>query len=254
MSRAALALLSSLSLGVPWVSDANGQGAGRTALEVGQRYIYSVSFSHVRVGSAELALAGQDTLSGHPVWNATLRMSAGFGFFGVDDNMASWFDATSFSSRRFVQKLHEGRFRPVRAFRIDPELKVYSNKGEPDIPSVALPLDDLSFLYFVRTLKLDPGDVLSFDRYFQREGNPVTIRVVRRERIEVPAGEFNAIVIEPEFRTAGIFSRNGRARVWLSDDSSRAVLQLKSRLSFGSINLYLSRIVSAPRTTMTTPP
>jgi len=254
MSRTAVLVLSVVLLAAaPLTGRADAQPSGRTALEVGQRFIYSVSYSHLHVGSAELALAGQDTLSGHPVWKATLRLSAGFGLFGVDDNMASWFDTTDFASRRFVQKLHEGRYRADRDFRIDPERKVFSNKGEPDVPSVALPLDDVSFLYFVRTLKLDSGAVLTFNRYFQREGNPVTIRVVRRERIEVPAGAFDAILIEPEIRTGGIFSQNGRARVWLSDDSSRTLLQLKSRLSFGSINLYLNRIVSAPRTTPSTP-
>jgi hypothetical protein len=68
------------------------------------------------------------------------------------------------------------------------------------------------------------------------------IRVVRRERIVVPAGTFNAIVVQPEITTSGIFSKDGRAEVWFTDDSSRVLLQLKSKLSFGSINLYLTKI------------
>ncbi len=255
MSRIArLLLYASLSLGLSWTGRAGNQRVQRPALEVGQRFIYSVSFSHLRVGSAELTLSGRDTLGGHSVWNAALHISAGFGLFGVDDHMWSWFDPTTFASRRFVQKLREGRYRADRDFRINPERRVYSNKGEPDVPSMSLPLDEVSFLYFVRTLKLEPGAVLTFDRYFRPEGNPVTIRVIGRERIEVPAGEFDAILIEPEFRTGGIFSKNGEARVWLSDDSARTLLQLKSRLSFGSINLYLNRVVNAPKTKTTTPP
>ena len=46
-------------------------------------------------------------------------------------------------------------------------------------------------------------------------------------------------MLRPQIATGGIFSQHGRAEVWISDDSMRAVLQLKSKLAFGSINLYL---------------
>ena len=55
----------------------------------------------------------------------------------------------------------------------------------------------------------------------------------------MPAGTFNAIVVQPIIKTRGIFSEKGQAEVWLSDDSSRMLLQVKSKLSFGSLNLYL---------------
>jgi hypothetical protein len=110
------------------------------------------------------------------------------------------------------------------------------------VPSVADPMDEVSFVYFARTLPLEPGQCYELPRYFRPDGNPVVLRVVRRDTITVPAGRFPAIVIQPEITTSAIFSKNGRAEVWLSDDSARTVLQLKSQLSFGSINLYLTRV------------
>jgi hypothetical protein len=83
------------------------------------------------------------------------------------------------------------------------------------------------------------GQTYDFNRYFVPDRNPVRIRVLRKERVTVPAGTFNAIVIQPVIKTRGIFSENGQAEVWLSDDPSRILLQLKSKLSFGSLNLYL---------------
>jgi hypothetical protein len=65
--------------------------------------------------------------------------------------------------------------------------------------------------------------------------------VLRREQVTVPAGTFNAIVVQPQFKTPGIFSQNGHAEVWLADDSTHMMLQLKSGLTFGSLNLYLHR-------------
>jgi hypothetical protein len=65
--------------------------------------------------------------------------------------------------------------------------------------------------------------------------------VLRKEHIKVPAGEFDAIVVRPAIKTKGIFSEGGRAEVWLSDDSNRIMLQMKSKLPFGSLNLYLTK-------------
>jgi len=103
------------------------------------------------------------------------------------------------------------------------------------------PLDEGSFLYFVRTLPLEVGKTYEFQRYFKAQGNPVRIRVLRRETVTVPAGTFKAVVLQPTFQTKGIFSQNGRAEVWISDDERRLMVQMKSKLSFGSLNLYLQR-------------
>ena len=42
-----------------------------------------------------------------------------------------------------------------------------------------------SFLYFLRTIPLDVGETYTFDRYFRPDRNPVTIKVLRTERIRV---------------------------------------------------------------------
>jgi len=63
--------------------------------------------------------------------------------------------------------------------------------------------------------------------------------VLRRERIKVPAGTFNTIVIQPIIKAKGLFSEGGKAQVWLTDDSARVLVQMKSSLPIGSLNLYL---------------
>ena len=105
--------------------------------------------------------------------------------------------------------------------------------------TVEQPLDEGAFLYFVRTIPLVMGKTYDFHRYFIPERNPVRLKVLRRERVTVPAGTFNAIVVQPVIKTRGIFSEKGEAQVWLSDDPQRMLLQVKSKLSFGSLNLYL---------------
>jgi hypothetical protein len=135
--------------------------------------------------------------------------------------------------------LSEGHRERERRFEIMPDRGILLEEGKPQSTTVEAPLDDGAFLYFVRTIPLEVGQTYEFNRYFRPDRNPVTIRVLRREHIKVPAGEFDAIVVQPIIKTKGIFSEGGRAEVWLSDDADRIMLQMKSKLPFGSLNMYL---------------
>lgn len=179
------------------------------------------------------------SLRGRGVWHTIFRFKGGTIFYHVNDVFESWFDQDSMASLRFAQHLEEGGKVRNRNYEIFPERAVYQLNDKPEQPSVSDPLDDGSFLYFVRTLPLVVGQTYTFDRYFNPKSNPVTIKVLRRERISVPAGKFDAIVVQPIIKTGGIFSDRGEAQVWFSDDSARIVLQMKSKLSFGSLDLYL---------------
>ena len=88
--------------------------------------------------------------------------------------------------------------------------------------------------------RLEVGRTYEFQWYFKPDRNPVTIRVLRRERITVPAGTFDAIVIQPIIKAKGVFSEAGHAELWLSDDEHHMILQMKSQLSIGSLDLYLT--------------
>jgi Protein of unknown function (DUF3108) len=202
-------------------------------LSRGERLTYDVKFGFLPVGHGAMLLAGIDTVRGHVAWRAVFTISGGTLFFKVRDSTESWFDTASLSSLRFVQRLREGRY--------------HADSDKAEVPSVRQPLDEVSFIYFLRTVPLEVGHNYRFDRYFQPEGNPIIIRVLRRERVTVPAGTFNAIVVQPQITTQGIFSEKGRAEVWLADDSTRILLQMKSRLSFGSLNLYLNKIATSTR-------
>src|SRR5579862_9408627 len=195
---------------------------------VGERLNYSLSYGPIHVGRGEMRIEGLETLATRPVWHATLRVSGGIPFFHVNDTTSSWFDTVTFNSYRFFQGLHDGPYHADRYFEIDPARQVYTKRGEVETPSVGDPLDDVSFIYFVRSLELEPGAHYEFNRYFQPDGNPVTIRVLRREQVTVPAGTFNAVVIEPRIVTSALFGQGGRAQLWFSDDSVALLLKMEA--------------------------
>ena len=102
------------------------------------------------------------------------------------------------------------------------------------------PLDDVSFIYFVRTIPLEVGRTYTWNRYWKADGNPVTVRVLRRERIEVPAGTFNTLVLQPIIQTDGLFGEGGEALIYLTDDNRRLLVKMTSRVPvIGNLTLQM---------------
>jgi len=207
--------------------------------QVGERLTYDVKFGSLKVGGGLMEVRDIAEVRGRPAWHTTFTITGGIPFYRVNDRYESWFDVTTFNSLRYHQDVDEGSYERKRRYEIFPERGMFKENERAEEPTVSNPLDDGSFMYFVRTLDLEVGKTYEFSRYFKAQGNPVRIKVVRRETITVPAGTFKTVVLQPTFQTKGIFSQNGQAEVWLSDDERRIMVQMKSKLSFGSLNLYL---------------
>jgi hypothetical protein len=209
----------------------------------GERMTYNVQFSGLKVGSGVMEVQGIESVRGREAYHTVFRFRGSIIGFKVNDVFESWFATDDLSSLRFHKEQDEGPKESSDRYEIYPERATYDDlldrKGEQR--SVSNPLDDGSFLYFVRTVPLAAGQTYQFNRYFKPDRNPVAIRVLRRERVKVPAGTFDAVVVRPIINAKGIFSEGGQAEVWLSDDERRIVLQVKTRLSIGSLNLFLSK-------------
>ncbi len=222
----------------------------RVPYGVGELLEYDISFGKVHVGNGNMEILPMDTVRGRDVWHTIFRINGGLKFvYSVHDRYEDWTDVHTFASLRYRQDIDEGGYSPKRRFEIYPERKEYVQTDKDTIPhpSVARPLTEASFLYFLRTIPLHVGMDTSFNDYFQAEHNPVRFKVVRKDTIEVGAGKFSAFVIQPVFASK-LFSEGGHAEVWLSDDENRIMLQMKSKLSFGSLNLYLQSYRPSPTT------
>lgn len=213
---------------------------------VGERLVYDVKFGAIKVGQGSMEVLDTVSLRGRPAWHTRFRVRGGIPFYRVDDVLESWIDRFEFNSLRFVQDFEEGGKNRERRYEIFPERSAFQENDKAEETSVDRPLDDGSFLYFIRTIPLEVGQTYEFRRYFRPDRNPVVVKVLGRERITVPAGTFQTLVLQPIIKSKGIFSENGQARIWLSDDSTRIMVQMKSRTKIGSLNLYLKSHRAAP--------
>ena len=74
-------------------------------------------------------------------------------------------------------------------YQIIPDSSRYRQDGDPqDWARPANPLDELAFLYYLRTVPLKPGATYQIPRYFKTGYNPVQVRVTGRETLALPGG------------------------------------------------------------------
>jgi hypothetical protein len=241
-STAALALAAAFLAGGAAPADAKDAPQQRLPFAVGEHATYQVKGGVFPIGSGSLSITGMETVQGRQTFHAVMTLRGGNALYQVNDRYDSWIDATGLFSRRFHQDLHEGRFRRNRTYDFDPERLTFRREnGQTGTIPTDQPLDDLSFLYYARTLPLETGATYTLPHYFKADGNPVVLQVLRRETVTVPAGRFRTIVVRPMIRTDGIFSQGGRAEVYFSDDEHRIPVLIRTHGTplVGTLSLHM---------------
>jgi hypothetical protein len=243
----AIALISAAPLGAQAAMPATFElTPGARPFAPGEKLTYAVKVGPLGKGTAVAEIVGVDTVRGQQVFHSVFRITGSLLMFKVRDLYESWFDPNTLVSLRYHQDIDQGPYERNRTYEIFPGEK-YLDANKKEFETVDKPLDDGAFLYFLRTIPLEVGQTYTWNRYFKPDRNPVRVTVVRRERITVPAGEFDAIVLQPKIKAKGIFAEQANAEVWIADDDTRMMLQMKTKLPFGSVQFQLrSREMSRP--------
>ena len=224
---------------------APASAAAEYPFAVGETLTYSAKLGMLTLGSGTLQVAGIDSVRGVETFRLRFRLQGKTVFYSLDDVLESWVATDDFSSHRFVQDFVENDKPKHRTFEIFPDSGFYRENGrDTTFSSPSEPLDDAAFFYFVRITPLEVGKKYVFDRYFRKEKNPVTIEVVKREKMELPDGsKVQCLVLHPVIDTKGMFSKRSDTRIWLTDDERRLPVQIRSKFPFGTITLRLKDMV-----------
>lgn len=213
---------------------------------VGETLTYSAKLGMLSLGSGTLQVAGIDTVRGAEAFRFRFRLTGKTVFYSLDDVLESYTGTADLVSRRFVQDFVENDKTTHRLFEIYPDSGFYREHGKDTVMRAAPsePLDDAAFFYFVRVTPLEVGKTYRYDRYFRKDKNPVTIKVEKREKMELPDGrEVQCLVLHPVIDTKGMFSKRSDTRLWLTDDERRLPVQIRSKFPFGTITLRLKDMV-----------
>lgn len=198
----------------------------------GERLDYRVTLANGnKVGSADMWVEGPIDVRGSKA--LLLRFDSRIRYMLVPGRSmsSSWFDPARGASLRFTKHERNPLSRHDEAFELFPDEKRWkSEAGDSGTSPTSAPLDELSFIYFIRTLQLTPGAVYSFDRFFDAARNPTVVNVVRREVIPTPLGELHVVRVEMRVRDPRHYEGDGIIHIHLSDDACKVPVRIESTM------------------------
>jgi hypothetical protein len=222
-------------------ADAAAQaGGGAFPFAPGEACVYRGNGPLGRMGSGTFAV---DADAGSGGWLLRFDFRGRMGIVGVENHTRSWFDPAETASIRFTKMERSPVSTRRQDVRMDAGTRRWTGMQEDGAMPTSAPLDELSFVYFLRTLRLADGDVYSFDRHYDTARNPVRVRVVGRGKVTVPAGELAAVQVEMRVRDAHHYDREGVILIHFTDDARRIPLRMESRIPLaGRVVLSLEAI------------
>jgi Protein of unknown function (DUF3108) len=234
----AVALLAATPAGDAVAQDSTS----RSPFSIGEELVYRATFSHLPVGTARMRVAGIESVRGRPAYHLVFTIDGGIIGYRVHDRYDSWVDTATHASLRFAQSISEGHYKKERTYEIYPDRAQYQEAGDTAEASVHNPLDDGSFIYAVRGAAVRVGETQRFDRYFKPDRNPVVLTGLTRDTVTVGAGTFATVVVRPSIRAKGMFSEDGDARIWFTDDDARYPVKIATKFSKFSLTLTLASV------------
>lgn len=210
-----------------------------------EKLVYSLSWTGIPVGTATQEITGDET-SRQIVSTAKSNdwLSA---FFPVDDRTESKLarkEPYPGEPRIFRMLLKEGsrtRDREITFNRTAGTARFHDRiSGEQlDVAIGGDTLDIYSSFYFVRHQSLAPGKSIYLNVLDSKQLHRIEVRVLRKERVKVPAGEFATIVLEPMVKSEGVFEGKRGAYIWLTDDERRIPVKVQTKVRVGSVTAVL---------------
>ena len=217
------------------------------AVTMPEKLVYSLSWMGIPVGTATQEIVengGTRKIVSHARSNDWLSA-----FYPVDDRTESQLDATGGpfpgQSRYYRMLFREGRRTRDREITFDQARLIgrFHDRisGEQvEVPIVENTFDIYAGFYYVRNQPLEPGTSFMIHLLDGKELRHIEVKVLKRERVKVPAGEFDTIQVKPLVKPEGVFEGKGGALIWLTDDSRRIPVKAQTKVRVGSVTAVLT--------------
>lgn len=216
---------------------------------VGEELRYRVSAAKLgTIGEGVMSVNGPVDIRGTMTFMLRSVIHARVGPIKTTERTESWIDPTRMAALRY-QKRTKGMFsRDDEQVELFPAEQRWENaRGKHGQSPTNAPLDELSFIYYLRTLTLSGDTVDSVERHYDRERNPVTVRVMGRDTLVTRAGTFATIVVEMRVKDAR-YGGEGLIRLHISDDARRYPVRIESSVPvLGTTVLTLESYTSPPQ-------
>ncbi len=233
-----------LSLGNLYKSNTALRTINHSAFAEGERLVFDVGYSFITAGEAVMSIPKTDSVFGRSVYQVLFAVNSTKTFswiYKVEDRYETYLDIDGVFPWHFTQKVREGSFSRDFSAWFD-QVKNIAYAGDKQYPVPPYVHDAVSAFYFVRTLdysKSRVGEKIMLQNFFKDTTYSLAVKFLGRQRIEVDAGTFDCIIVEPLMKEGGLFKSEGRVLIWLTDDERKIPVKVSTKVVVGSIDAEL---------------
>ena len=215
------------------------------AFREGEKLTFDVKYGFVTAGIATFEIPKIKKISGRDAYHVTFEVntvSTFDNFFKVRDRYETYIDVEGMFPWRFEQHIREGKFsRDFSAFFDQRKGKAKTTKGEYEIPKYVN--DIVSAFFYARTLdysNLKVGDKIPLKNFYKDKVYDLDVVYHGKETIEVEAGKFECIMVEPLVQEGGLFKSEGSIMLWMTNDEAKMPVRVKTKVVVGAIDADLT--------------
>jgi len=215
------------------------------AFREGEKLTFDVKYGFVTAGIASFEIPAIKKISGRNAYHVLFEVNTVptfDAFFKVRDRYETYIDVEGIFPWRFEQHIREGSYsRDFSAFFDQRKGKAKTSGGEYDIPKYVN--DIVSAFFYARTLDysgLKVGDKIPLKNFYKDKVYDLDVVYHGKETIEVEAGKFECIIVEPLVQEGGLFKNEGSIMVWMTNDDAKMPVRVKTKVVVGAINSDLT--------------
>ena len=215
------------------------------AFKEGEELKFDLNYGLLTAGVATMSIPRIKRISGREAYHVMFEVNSVPSFnwlYKVRDRYETYIDVDGIFPWRFEQHIREGGYsRDFSAFFDQRKGKAKTSKGEYDIPLYVN--DILSAFYYTRTLDFSEakvGDKFHLQNFYKDKIYDLDVKFRGRETIEVPAGKFDCIIIEPLVKEGGLFKHDGDIIIWLTDDELKVPVKVRTKIIIGYVEAMLT--------------
>jgi hypothetical protein len=241
---AAIFILSFILIVFPEHIDAISATEDSLPFAPGEKLTFKLRWGLISAGDVVLEVLPVETRNGVNSYHFAMTVkSTPFidVFYKVRDRIDSYVDLDMTHSLLYTKNQHQGRHKRDVIVNFDwtKNEATYSNYGKKREPISILPgsFDPLAVFYYSRLFKLQENAEIEIPVTDGKKSVIGIGRVIKRETVKLSFGTYDTFLIEPDLKhVGGVFkkSKNAKIKLWVTADSRRIPIKIKSKVKIGS--------------------
>jgi hypothetical protein len=215
------------------------------AFTFGERFDYEVTYSFITAGTGYFMILPQPvTRAGRDCYDIRFQVESLKSLewiYKVKDSFRSVIDCKGIFPWEFEQHTREGKYEKDYSAYFD-QVNNYAYVEDKKFQTPQYIHDIVSAFYYVRTQNIGSmpkGSVFYLKNFFDDKTYELGVKIHGKQTVEVAAGKFKCIIVEPLVVEGGLFRSEGDIFIWLTDDENKMPVKVSTKIVIGYVSSEL---------------